>query len=74
MTFQETWGSRLRAIRKAKGLTLNQLSRLADVDQSHLSKIERGVLGTSDDTRLRIAKALDVDPNDLWAYPAEVAP
>jgi len=73
MTFLETWGARVRDLRIERGLSLMQLSRLANVDPSMLSKIERGLVGTSDDTRLRIASALEADPNDLWSYPAEVA-
>lgn len=73
MTFQTAWGERIRTARHSQGLTLVQLAALAEVDQSMLSKIERGLVGTSDETRLRIADALGVDPNELWRYPSRAA-
>lgn len=73
MELHAHWGRRLRELRLERGLSINSLSRLADVDPAGLSKIERGLQSTSDDRRLRIAAALGVDPNEIWSYPAEVA-
>lgn len=46
MTYS-TFGTNLRQRREAAGITGNQLAKLAEIDQSRLSKIERGVLGMS---------------------------
>lgn len=51
--------NRIEELRKTKGIRQRDLAQLADVDPSHLSKIENGhtepKLGTAD----RIAVALD---------------
>lgn len=63
------WGGNVRTLRKARGLTITRLSRLADVDQGSLSRLERGLLNASEESRSRIAKALGVDKGAIWNYP-----
>ncbi len=43
----EAVGSEVRALRKARGLTLNELSRHCGISLSHLSAIERGAVNPS---------------------------
>jgi HTH-type transcriptional regulator, competence development regulator len=63
----ETFGSRLRVLRREKGFTLRQLADLAGLDFTYLSKIENGrVLYTpAADTIRVIAKALGAEPMEL---------
>ncbi|GAA3032805.1 hypothetical protein GCM10020000_07300 [Streptomyces olivoverticillatus] len=53
-------GSAIRAIRQARKVGLRGLAQQTGRDRSHLSRIERGEAGASDDTIQRIASALEV--------------
>ena len=59
MTENEERGSRFRLARKAKGMSMEQLSQQSGVSQSQISTIERGKADPSVNTVTRIAKALD---------------
>src|SRR5580693_10133784 len=63
----ETFGSRLRVLRREKGFTLRQLANLASVDFTYLSKVEneRVPYTPSVETIRVIAKALGADPMEL---------
>jgi len=50
----------LRAVRQARGLTLKQVADRIGVDQSHLSKVERGESMLSLDALYRIAVVLEL--------------
>jgi transcriptional regulator with XRE-family HTH domain len=51
-------GTQLRALREAKGLTTRELAELADIDHSHIAKIERGAYNLRVDTLYKVATAL----------------
>jgi len=57
-------GQRLKALRKARGLTLETAAAATGVSRAALSKIERGAMSPSYDTLLKIADgfAMDVGP------------
>ena len=63
-----TWGANLRAARTAAGWSLGDLARAAGgrTDPSNLSKIERGLVGVSDDMKTRLAAALGVPVGELF--------
>ena len=64
----------LREWRKAKGLTLTQLGRLAGVDHGNLSKLERGIFPYSQAVLEKLADALGVSPAMLLSFsPSEAA-
>jgi transcriptional regulator with XRE-family HTH domain len=52
-------GARIKALRRERGWTLQELGRRGDVSISALSKIENNVVTASFDTLLKIARALD---------------
>lgn len=54
-------GKRLRAQRKAEGLSLNELSRLSGSTASTLSHIERGTRDVKLSTLVTLAEALRTD-------------
>ncbi len=58
-------GSRIRAIRKKRGLTQEQLSERADISPQHCSGIETGAAKVSLPALVRIANALDATPDDF---------
>lgn len=60
------FGRRLRALRKAKGLTQEQLGRAVGVDYKHLGRLERGEFGASFDTIQKLAEALGCDYYELF--------
>lgn len=58
---------RIRDLRKARGLTLVELSDLIGVTPSHLSQIERGKRNVNNHVLTRLASALHVQPYELIA-------
>ncbi|MDI7246196.1 MAG: helix-turn-helix transcriptional regulator [Bacillota bacterium] len=58
-------GERVRAARRAKGLTLVDLASRARLSYSYLSEIERGAKSPSLDTLSRLADALDLNRAEL---------
>lgn len=62
-------GSEIREVRKARGLTLNELSETISCSTAYLSRIERGTARVSDQLRNQISTALAVDP--AWFFPAQ---
>lgn len=60
-----TFGAAVRARRKAMGLSQEALADLAEIDRSHMGKIERGERNVSLLNILRIAKAVGTRASDL---------
>ncbi len=60
-------GAELRALRKARDLTLKELSALARISLSHLSAIERGASNPSVEVLNALAQGLDVTPGWFFA-------
>lgn len=60
------FGRRLKALRKARGLTQEQLGRAAKVDYKHVGSIERGIHPPSFAALERIAKVLKVEYHELF--------
>jgi repressor LexA len=57
--------SRLHKVRKAKGMTLQQVADGADTTLATIHKLERSQRPLTTDWIERLAKALDVDPREL---------
>lgn len=53
-------GSRLRAVRESKGMTLVEAAQRAGIAPAHLSRVERGVRGLSVKSLARLAGVLDL--------------
>jgi transcriptional regulator with XRE-family HTH domain len=64
--------NRLRQIRLGKKLTQWRLGVLADVDGSRISLIEQGA-PPRESEKLRLAKALKIDPADIWLSDRQTA-
>lgn len=62
---QKTCGLNIRLYRKAKGLTLNQMSQAVGITSSYLGYLERGQRNPSLDIIARIADVLEVRPYQL---------
>jgi transcriptional regulator with XRE-family HTH domain len=57
---KELLGARIKEIRKARGLTQEQLAEMIDVEQKHVSRIESGKNYPTIDRLEKIAAALNV--------------
>ena len=63
-------GSEIREVRKARGLTLKNLSDTVSCSAAYLSRIELGTAKVSAELLGEISAALCVDPN--WFFPMQV--
>ena len=58
-------GIAIKKLREAKKLSLRELSYACDIDNSKISKIEKGQINITFTTILQLAKALEVHPTEL---------
>lgn len=64
-TARERISANLNRLRKARGLSQEQLAELAEFHRTYVSQLERCVTNISIDGLERLAQALDVDVVDL---------
>lgn len=62
------FGAHLRILRKARGLSQEQLAWKADLELSQISRIERGVISAGLSQLFTIAVALDVHIRELFDF------
>lgn len=58
-------GERIRDARLALGISMEDLSELAEVSLTSVGKIERGVQSPTAETLTRLATALEIDPGSV---------
>lgn len=58
-------GSRIRAVRESRGLSIRDLAELAGINKSQIVRIESGQSDPHYTTLLRIARALEVSVGDF---------
>lgn len=63
--FLKIVGSNIKRIRKEKGISQNNLSRLSFLSRTYLSKLEKGLVNVSLGVIYNISMALKVDPYTL---------
>lgn len=66
--FVDAFGENLKKIRKAKGLTQNQLAEKAGVDRSQVLRTEKGLQNASISTVFAFSKALKVPIRELFDF------
>lgn len=59
------FGQRLSSLRKQKNLSLRELSYACNVDNSKISKIEKGLVNITFNTIVQLAEALEVKVSEL---------
>jgi transcriptional regulator with XRE-family HTH domain len=64
----KAFGKRLIEIRKAKGVSQEELAYRCDIELSQIGRIERGVINTSISNVFLIAKALKIEPKELFEF------
>jgi transcriptional regulator with XRE-family HTH domain len=57
--------ARLRELRRRRVLTLEELAQKAGVGRNTIWRLEQGVMGAQPRTIRKLAKALDVEPEEL---------
>jgi transcriptional regulator with XRE-family HTH domain len=60
------FGSKLRSLRTAAGLSQEKLGELAGLDRTYISSAERGRRNISLDAITRVAEALQISPADFF--------
>lgn len=62
---------RLKLLRKKLGFTLETLAREAELTKSYVSKVERGVSSPSIEVAMRLARAMNVQVEELFSEDAD---
>lgn len=57
--------TKLKAARKAKGLTVQDVAERCGITPGSVSRIERGLMGTTPETAKKLAAVLGIDPADV---------
>lgn len=65
MALRQTFAINLRNVRKANGLSQEELAHRADLDRTYISALERCVYGASIDVIEKLAQVLNVAPEKL---------
>ena len=66
-------GSNIKKIRKARGLTQEKLAEMVEISPPNISYIETGKFAPSIETLQKIARALNVEPYELYKFKQEVS-
>jgi len=61
-------GEKIRSIRNAKDLTLQQLSHATGLQTSYIGEVERGKRNVSLDSLEKLITALDIKPSELFEF------
>lgn len=69
----EEIGARIRALRRQKGLTLNELAARCDLSVSFLSQVERGITSPSIVSLYAICRVLEIPVSQILAEPSPPA-
>jgi len=67
-TMKKYFGARIKEIRESRGLNQEQLAEIVNMESRHISRIETGKSFTTLENIDKIAKALNVDINTLFAF------
>lgn len=66
--FYKLVGTKIKALRKEKGLTQEQLAEKANLSYTYLTRLEREGRNLSLETIEKIINALDISPNELFQF------
>ncbi|WP_339798126.1 helix-turn-helix transcriptional regulator [uncultured Hyphomonas sp.] len=69
MDIREIFALNLKAHRKAKGLSQEELAHLAGIDRTYVSLLERRIYSASIDVLQQLATALGIEPDELLKRP-----
>jgi transcriptional regulator with XRE-family HTH domain len=66
MNLRDRVALNIQDLRRARSLSQEQLALMAEVSRGHMGKVENAKFAASLDLLERIAKALNVDPEQLF--------
>jgi len=69
MGIREVLALNVRSLRRARGMSQEDLAHSAEIDRTYVSALERGVYAASIDVVDRLARALGVEAADLLKRP-----
>jgi len=67
-TIRQKFGEKIRELRRAQGLSQEELAFRAGVHRNYLGGIERGERNPALENIVALAKALAVDPSELFRF------
>ena len=67
---QKTWGLAARNKRLDLKMTVDAVAEAVGVDRATVVRWENGSVEPQIPHRISLAKALDMNPNELWRYPS----
>ena len=70
----EGWGSALKDELNARNMSHGELARRVGVHSSTIGRIVAGTINANDELKWKIAGALGLRMDQLWAYPRIVPP
>jgi len=70
MDIREVLALNLRKLRRARGLSQEELAHRAEIDRTYISSLERSVYAAGIDVVDRLASVLGVEAADLLTRPA----
>jgi transcriptional regulator with XRE-family HTH domain len=73
MEIKDVFARNLRTIRRARGLSQEELAHRAGIDRTYISALERSVYNASIDVVDRLAKELGLEAADLLKRPTKSA-
>lgn len=65
---QAAWGRRIRRLRLLSDLTAIEIAEVAGITRRYLYALEQGQYSPSVGVQIRVAKALGVEPNEIFNY------
>jgi transcriptional regulator with XRE-family HTH domain len=73
MDIRDVFAANVRKLRKAQGLSQEELAHRSDIDRTYISSLERSIYAAGIDVVDRIAVALGVEAADLLKRPPKPA-
>ncbi len=73
MEIRDVLALNLRQLRRAQGLSQEELAHRAEIDRTYISALERSIYAAGIDVVDRLAQALGVEAADLLRRPAAQA-
>jgi transcriptional regulator with XRE-family HTH domain len=70
---KKIFGSRIRSLRKAKGLTQESLAERAGISVDFVSLIERGINAPSFEVLWRLANALELSLSEVFDFSKKIS-
>jgi len=67
MSLRDVFARNLRRLRQARKVSQEQLAADADISREYVGALERSGYSASIDTIEKLARALNVDPSELFA-------